>query len=277
MKPGALLALIAMLLSSPAMAGEVLRIGTYAHYPPWTISGKDGVIRGFEIDMIDDLCPRMGVRCTVAAVPWERVFDDLDAGAYDLYIGGMAATEERARRVDFSLRYAEITVSFMTVAGHPLTSALSLNRISLDRPGERIRESLRDLIQELRGRRLGVHLGTTLERFADSYLEGVAELRRYDSEQAQYEDLLAGRLDAVLASSPAAYEFVTANRWRPVPPVLFGPVLAGGLLGQGVAAALRRGDDQRLARLNAALAAARADGTLARLSLKWFGYNVAPE
>ena len=57
---------------------------------------------------------------------------------------------------------------------------------------------------------------------------------------------------------------------------MFGPILKGGILGEGVAAATKRGNHDLLTRLDTALAAAKADGTLPRLSLKWFGYNVAP-
>ena len=271
-----LLVAILSLLAAPARAQDTVRIGTYSHYPPWTIRDDQGTIRGFEIDMIAELCPRMGASCTVSPVTWERVFDDLDTGVYDIYIGGMAKTAERARRVDFSEPYAETSGCFMTTAHNPLISVMSLNRINLDREEARPSGALRDFIQALHGRRIGVHVGTTFETFADRYLKSEAQVVLYTSELAQYQDLAAKRLDAVMAGSSAVYEFVTLRSQETDPPMRFGPILTGSVLGEGVAAAMKRDNHELRARLNTALAAAKADGTLARLSLKWFGYNVVP-
>ena len=267
---------ILWLLAVPAWAQGTLRIGTYSNYPPWTISDDRGVIRGFEIDLIADLCSRMQVACSVNAVKWERVFDDLNAGVYDLYIGGMARTAERAKRVDFSAPYAETSVRFMTKAHSPLTMVMSLDQINLDRDEDMRGAALRDFIHELRGQRLGVHIGTTMETFADRYFKGEVNIIRYNAELTQYQDLMAGRLDAVMAASSAVYNFVSLSSAGSDPPVMFGPILKGGILGEGVAAATKRGNHDLLTRLDTALAAAKADGTLPRLSLKWFGYNVAP-
>jgi octopine/nopaline transport system substrate-binding protein len=265
------------LLMAPAAAQDVLRIGTYANYPPWTIRDDDGTIRGFEIDMINDLCRRMAVQCTVNAVDFVRVFDDLEAGVYDIYIGGMTATAERMKRVEFSQPYAAASSGFMTMADNPLALALSPNRFNLDTVEDRLPESLQEFLQSLRGYKLAVHVSTIQERFAETYLHDGVDIIRYTYEQAMYDDLLSGKVDAVMATSWSLYNFVNLNRDRSDSPVLFGPILAGGLLGHGLAAALRRGNQPRLAALNLALSAAKADGTLARLSLQWFGYNIAPD
>ncbi len=278
MTRGGLLVMIWILLSGPVAAEEPLQIGTYVEYPPFTIRNEDGTLRGFEVDMINDLCLRMAVQCTIRAVDFERVFDDLDAHVYDFYIGGMTATAERMKRVAFSKPYAHTSSGFMTTAEDSLASLLPLNRVvDLDLFEGHLPESLPEFLQGLRGKRLAVHVNTVQERFADSYLRSLVDIRRYNYEQAMYDDLLGGQVDAVMATGWSLYHFVTENAGRPNPPVLFGPVLAGGMLGHGLAAAARLDDTQGLARLNAALAAATADGTLARLSLKWFGYNIAPD
>ena len=276
MRLGGIFFAVLSVLVAPAWAQDALRIGTYSHYPPWTISDDRGVIRGFEIDLIAELCSRMRATCSVNAVKWERVFDDLDAGVYDVYIGGMARTAERAKRVDFSAPYAETSACFMTRAHSPLTLVMSLNQIDLDRDEDARGVALRDFIHELRGRRLGIHIGTTMEAFADRYFKGEVNVIRYNVELTQYQDLVAGRLDAVMAASSSVYNFVSLRGDGKDPPVMFGPILKGGLIGQGVAAATKRGEHELLTRLNTALSATKADGTLARLSLKWFGYNIAP-
>ena len=54
------LTVLAGFMAEAARADDVLKIGTYRHYPPWTISDAAGTITGFEIDLIHDLCKRMG-------------------------------------------------------------------------------------------------------------------------------------------------------------------------------------------------------------------------
>ena len=270
--------LVLMLPGTSSAAGlEVVRVGTYNNYPPYTIQDPDGTLRGFEIDMIADLCRRMAVRCTVKAVDWEKVFDDLDAGAYDIYIGGMAGTAVRARRAALSDSYAGSSSGFMTTAGHPLTEILALNRIDLDKTDAVTRKAFEDFVSGFRGRRLGVHVETIHETLVSKDFGSGIDVRRYDSEQALYEDLLTRRLDAVFGETTTLNAFIVAHLGDKPPPVRFGPMLVGGALGQGTVAALRRGDQARLTALNAAIAAAKADSTLSRLSMKWFGYNIGEE
>jgi octopine/nopaline transport system substrate-binding protein len=55
-----------------------------------------------------------------------------------------------------------------------------------------------------------------------------------------------------------------------------GPRFQGGILGRGSSVGLRKSDPELKTMFDAALAAAKADGTIQKLSLKWFGYEVTP-
>ena len=264
-------------LAVPAAAQDVLQIGTYGNYPPWTISNEKGEITGFEIDMINEICSRINISCIVRAVDFEKIFDDLDNHIYDIYIGGLTATVERAARVHFSQAYAATSSGFMTVKSNFLASILSPDHFILDANSHEIPEPLHELLGDMRGAKLAVHVNTIQERFAEIYMKNIVEIRRYTYEEEMYDDVLTGKVDAVMATSWSLYNFVARNSSQPNPPVLFGPILSGGVLGNGLAAALRRDDSEHLIRVNKALSAVIADGTLARLSLKWFGYNIAPD
>ena len=264
-------------LTVPAAAQDILQIGTYGNYPPWTISDEKGEITGFEIDMINDMCSRMHASCLVKAVDFEKIFDDLNAHVYDIYIGGLTATAERAARVHFSQAYAATTSGFMTVKGNFLASVLSPDHFILDGNDSDIPEPLHEFLRDMQGAKLAVHVNTIQEKFAESYMKDIVEIRRYTYEEEMYDDVLTGKVDAVMATSWSLYNFVARNGNQLNPPVLFGPILSGGVLGNGLAAALPQGDSDHLLQVNKALSAAIADGTLARLSLKWFGYNIAPD
>jgi octopine/nopaline transport system substrate-binding protein len=55
-----------------------------------------------------------------------------------------------------------------------------------------------------------------------------------------------------------------------------GPRFQGGLLGRGSSVGLRKTDPELKAMFNDAIAAAKADGTIKKLSDKWFGFDVTP-
>ena len=144
-------AVAVLLAAAPARADDVIRVGTYRHYPPWTISDAAGTITGFEIDLIHELCRRMGAKCEIVTVDWEKVYDELDASKYDAYIGCMTVTPERSKRVTFSQPYALTPEYFATKNGNDLTTLLSLNRLDLDRMNSAEEATLTTLIAALKG------------------------------------------------------------------------------------------------------------------------------
>jgi octopine/nopaline transport system substrate-binding protein len=273
----ALLMALFALSPVPSLAGETIHIGTYRHYPPWTITDESGKISGFEIDLIDELCRRMDARCEIVTVDWERVFEDLEAKTYDAYIGCMTITDERALRVAFTQPYALTPEYFATTANSDLTTLLTLNRLDLDRLNPEEQATLKTLIAALNGKRVGVHVNTVYETFAKQFLEKVADVRVYHAETEKYSDMIHGRLDAILDGGAALHEFILSREGGGEPLTLFGPALTGGPFGHGVGIALNRSNTALRDRLDIALAAAKADGTLARLALTWFGYNAAAE
>ena len=57
---------------------------------------------------------------------------------------------------------------------------------------------------------------------------------------------------------------------------LTGPELGGPIWGEGEALGLRKSDPELKAKFDTAIKAALADGTVKKLSEKWFKMNVAP-
>ncbi|MNN39146.1 Octopine-binding periplasmic protein precursor [compost metagenome] len=55
-----------------------------------------------------------------------------------------------------------------------------------------------------------------------------------------------------------------------------GPYFKGGILGRGVAVGIRKNEPELQKMFNEAIEAAKADGTIKKLSEKWFGFDVTP-
>lgn len=56
--------------------------------------------------------------------------------------------------------------------------------------------------------------------------------------------------------------------------VLTGPYFQGSILGHGVSVGIRK-KDAELKAFDVAIAATKDDGTIKRISEKWFGFNVS--
>ncbi len=86
-------------------------------------------------------------------------------------------------------------------------------------------------------------------------------------------DFGLGRVDTVYVGNANSKRFIDDQQTRGREFVMFGPGTRGGVLGEGVAFGLRKGDTQLEGRLNDALRAAGRDGTISGLCLRWFGID----
>jgi cyclohexadienyl dehydratase len=109
--------LIALALLAPAWAAAgtldtvksagVLRIGTPGDYRPYAIRGTDGSVAGAEVDLAKGFAAQLGVRADFVPTSWKTMADDFMAHKFDLVVGGVSVTPERAQLGDFSVALSE--------------------------------------------------------------------------------------------------------------------------------------------------------------------------
>jgi ABC-type amino acid transport substrate-binding protein len=109
--------LIAGGINSPAAQSLKLRVGTEGTYPPFNFRDKDGVLQGFDVDIANEICKRIGADHTFVLQEWDGMLPGLLAGKFDLIVASMSITEERQKRVDFSIPYRGSTGRFVTRKG----------------------------------------------------------------------------------------------------------------------------------------------------------------
>jgi octopine/nopaline transport system substrate-binding protein len=134
-------------------------------------------------------------------------------------------------------------------------------------------KSLNDLKPMLKGKVIGVQTSTAQANFLEQYFKDVIEIRQYKTTEQHDLDLLAGRVDGVFASMSYLKGVVEENKDL----MMSGPRYGGGSLGFGVAVGLRKSDPDLQAKFDAAVGAAVADGTVAKLTTKWFGFDITPQ
>jgi octopine/nopaline transport system substrate-binding protein len=254
---------------------DTVKIATEGAYEPWNFTGAGGKLEGFEIDLANDLCARMKVKCEIVAQDWDGIIPALTAKKYDAIMAGMSITDERKKTIDFAGPYAAGPNGFLVAKNSPLAAmpgtGQAYNLSTQQAEAEKAIETLKPL---LKGKTVGVQTSTIHSNFADKYLKNVAEIREYKTTEQHDLDLAAGRIDAVLADATALSGTLRKPEFKDY--ALVGPSITGGLLGPGVGVGLRQGETDLKQMFNDAVAAAKADGTIKKLSEKWFKIDVTP-
>ncbi len=261
--------------ASCANAQEKVRFATEGAFAPYNYTEPNGTLAGFEIDLYKDLCTRAKLECTIEAQAFDGIIPALNAGKFDAIIAGMSITPKREEAVMFTIPYANVGQIFMTMKSGTIGELGETGTIySLTTNEAGAKEAIEKLKPKLKGKVIGVQTSTIAAAFMKQYLDGIVEVREYKTTEQHDLDLYAGRVDAVFAS--LAY-LTSAQKKANNPDILItGPRFQGGLLGRGTGIAVRKDATALKTKLDAALEAAKADGTVKKLSEKFFGFDVTP-
>ncbi|NIF22864.1 arginine ABC transporter substrate-binding protein [Candidatus Pantoea multigeneris] len=225
-----------------AQAAETIRFASSATYPPFESLNSENQIAGYDIDLAKALCKQMQTECTFTNNAFDSLIPSLKFRRYDAVISGMDITAERSKQVDFTTPY---------YANSAIVIAHKGQFSSLD---------------QLKGKRIGVENGTTHQKYLQEKFPGVVSVP-YDSYQNAILDLKNGRLDGVLGDT------AVVNLWLKANPDLSGVgqhITDTSYFGTGLGIAVRKGNEALRDKLNAALVAIKADGTLAKINQQWF-------
>lgn len=257
MKKFALFGALALSLLSPlAMADKPLRIGIEAAYPPFAFKTPDGQIAGFDYDIGNALCEEMKVKCQWIEQEFDGLIPALKVRKFDAVLSSMSITEDRKKSVDFTSKYYATPAKLAMKAG----------------------SELKDPLVDLKGKKIGVQRSSVYDRYAtDVFAPAGAEVVRYSSQNEVFLDLQAGRLDATLADSVNIDDgFLKTDAGKGF--AFVGPNFTDvKYFGEGQGIAVRKGDQALLDKINAAIAAIRANGTYKQVQDKYFDFDVYGE
>ncbi len=234
-----LLALIAMMVSCQASSDTVV-VATDATWPPMEYVNEDREIVGYDIDLMTAIAEKAGFEVEFRNVAWDGIFAGLAAGEYDAVISSVTITDERRENYDFSEPYIN--------AGQ-----IVVVRVESDITGP----------TDLEGYVVGAQISTT-GAFAIQDMEGV-ELREYDEVGLAFEDLVAGRIDAVVCDTPVAADFALQRDEYKAALKIVGEAFTDEYYGILV----QKGNTELLNKINEGLAAVQAEGIDTVLEAEW--------
>lgn len=224
----------------------VINVGLEGTYPPFSFVDENGKLTGFEVELSEALAKELGVKAKVQPTKWDGILAALESKRLDVVVNQVTISDERKKKYDFSEPY--------TVSG---IQALILKKKAADLNI--------NAAADLAGKKVGVGLGTNYEQWVKQAVPQ-ADVRTYEDDPSKFADLRNGRIDAILIDRLAALEYAQKAKDTELAGAAFSRLESG--------VALRKGEPELLEAINKALDKLRADGTLAKLSEKYFGADV---
>jgi len=217
---------------------------TYASsglYKPFNFT-EAGELTGFDVEIGAAIAEKMGLEPNPVTTPWETITQSLLGNKFDVIIGSMAITAERAERVNFSDPYYYSGGMIFTPEGsNDISSA-----------------------EDLEGKTIGVVAQSTYDTAAQEYTD---DIKYYNSDVVALKDLtVEGRLDAVITADVVGFEAI-ANGMEI-------KEVGDPLWIEQAAVAVRKDDEKLLEEINKAIQEIVEDGTYEEISNKWFERNL---
>lgn len=216
----------------------------------YIVNGKP---TGYDQDLMEAMEPTLPFHVRQSIIPWTGILPGITTGKYDLAVTAILITAARMQVLDFCSPIAE----------------------SVDYYLKRTKDGSIRSIADLSGKPLGVEAGSAMLKLLpelDAMLKKtgghLGKVVQYQSYPEAYQDLALGRVDYVV-NTLLNVQSVAAAR-----PNVFA-------VGQAVskpvyiAWAVQKGNTGLRDLINAQLAAAKKNGTMAKLQQKYFGLTFA--
>lgn len=259
----ALIAFGSVTFAISAHAGEVLdrvlgkktlTVATSANWHPASFMNDKGQLDGFDVEVAKGIAKYLGVEAQFVTPGWDIITSGHWEGRWDLSMGQMTPTAPRAKLFDFPAVYIYGNTVVVVHKDSKATKPADLD-----------------------GKVMGVPAGSSEENYLKHTLEiynappvkyefTPGEVKSYESGSGARDDLRLGdgvRLDGLLDEELAAKEAIKAG--YPF------KIIGGSLVSTPAVIAVLHEDEEFSDKVAAAVKAMREDGSLSKLSIKWYG------
>ncbi len=225
---------------------EVFVMGLDDAFPPMGYRDDSGQLIGFDIDLAKEVCDRLGYELKLQPINWDLKQQELESKNIDCIWNGYTITDER-------------------LADNAMTEAYMKNRQILVVKSDSNIESLEDM----EGKKLALQAGSSAEdalNASSDFKASLGEVLNFDDNNAALMDLKTGGSDAVLIDEVVALHYVKTEAGF--------KALNVSLADEEYGIGFRKEDTELRDKVENTLKEMAADGTLAKISEKWFGKDV---
>ncbi|GAA6112982.1 MAG: transporter substrate-binding domain-containing protein [Apilactobacillus sp.] len=221
-----------------------LTIGLEGTYAPYSYR-QGGKLTGFEVDLATDVAKKLGLKVNFVQTKWDSLIAGLGSDRYDAVMNNMTVTPQREKLYKFSEPYAYSYYTLITKSDSKMMS-----------------------IKDIKGMNIVDGAGTDNAVVAKKFGANVSST---PDNATGYQLIQQGRADGTVNSVPAWKYFAKHNSTMglkeiDVPTKLQAPAETSIMLNKKSSALTKK--------INQALDELRKDGTMKKLSMKYFGSDI---
>lgn len=231
---------------SAALAQESYKVALDGTFAPHAMPKLGGGTEGFNVDLANEIGKRLGKKMDITAAQWSGLLPGLQAGTYDFIVAPTTVTDERTQNLLFTEGYLNTDFQFMVKKDAPEVTSL----------------------EGFKGKTISVNKGSAYHRWADGLVDKIGwKVEAYGTNTDAVAAVTAGRAFANVAGNTVIAWAVKKN-----------PQFKLSYLhstGKVFAMPFRKGDEALRNKVEEAIECMKLDGTMTRLSEKWFGVTPA--
>ena len=230
-------------------SGGTINVGTEGTYPPFTYHDESGKLTGYDVEVTRAVADKMGVKVEFKETQWDAMLAGLDSKRFDMVANQVSlTTPERMAKYDKATAYSW--------SGAVVLAPKDDNRYSS--------------WEALKGLRSAQSLSSNYGELAERYQ---TEIIPVDGMAQAVELVKQDRADFTMNDNLAVLDYLKKFPNSGLEIKLVAP--ASELRGSGLI--LRKGDDAVVAKIDEAMAALHADGTLTKISQEFFGADISKQ
>ena len=217
-----------------ATAGTLV-MATNAEFPPYEYYEGDAIV-GIDAEIAAAIADKLGMELKIEDMAFDSIIVAVDSGKADIGLAGMTVTEDRLENVNFSDTYAHASQVVIVKEDSDIASP-----------------------DDLKGKKVGVQLGTTGDAYAGDIEDATVE--RYNKGFEAVQALTQGKIDAVIIDGEPAKVFVEQNEGL--------KILDEAFTEEDYAIAIAKDNEELLEKINGALAELKDSGDLDKIVAKY--------
>lgn len=193
---------------------------------------ENGEIVGVDVDIAKEIAKELGKELVIKDIAFDSIINEIRTGKADIGAAGISYSDERAKKVDFSINYSVSNQVVVVRNDSDITS-----------------------IQDISNKKIAVQLGSVADTYVTENFKN-ADIVRQKKYLAAIEDLKVGKVDCVVIDELPAKEIISNNSGI--------KILDGSLSSDSYGMIVKKGNKELLEVVNSVLTRLLNDGSIDR-------------
>jgi len=197
---------------------------------------ENGEIVGVDVDIAKEIAKELGKELVIKDIAFDSIINEVRTGKADIGAAGISYSDEREKKVDFSINYS-VSKQVVIVKN----------------------DSFINSINDINDKKIAVQLGSVADTYVTENYKN-AEIVRQKKYLAAIEDLKVGKVDLVVMDELPAKEIIEKNSGI--------KILDGELTSDSYGMIVKKGNTELLETVNKVLNRLSSDGSIDNFIIK---------